>query len=102
VRYDTEFAIVHKIGGKDGIDPRQLEDDLFVNKRINKLILKHRAQPKQEFNPEEFKQQAFKDMALSGDVQAFRRSTTMNRSVGSSQDKHKRSRSQGGCSLPDA
>ena len=102
MRYDTEFAIVHKIGGKDGIDPRQLEDDLFVNKRINKLILKHRAQPKQEFNPEEFKQQAFKDMALSGDVQSFRRSTTMNRSVGSSQDKHKRSRSQRGCSLPDA
>lgn len=21
VRYDTEFAIVHKVGGKDGVDP---------------------------------------------------------------------------------
>lgn len=56
VRYDSEFAIVHKIGGKDGIDPRQLEDDLYFNKRIRNKVLKHRAQPKQEFRPEEFKQ----------------------------------------------
>jgi hypothetical protein len=55
VRYDSEFAIVHKIGGKDGIDPQQLEDDLYFNKRIRKHILKHRAQPRQEFKPEEFK-----------------------------------------------
>jgi hypothetical protein len=79
VRYDTEFAITHKIGGKDGVDPAQLEDELYVNKRINKHILKHRAQPRADFRPEEFKQHAIKEMQSSGEVQAFRKSA--NRSL---------------------
>ena len=68
VRYDTEFALVHKIGGKDGVDPEQLEDEQYYSKRINKHILKHRAQPRAEFKAEEFKSQAIKDMAMSGEV----------------------------------
>ena len=68
VRYDTEFAIQHKVGGKDGVDLQTIDDDNFFNKRIHKHILKHRTQPKQAFNPEEFKHSAIKDMAMSGEV----------------------------------
>lgn len=44
--------------------------------------MKHRTQPKQAFNPEEFKHSAIKGMANSGEVQAFRKSQ-MNKSINS-------------------
>jgi len=85
VRYDTEFALIHAPVSKDQpVDWAKIADDEFANKRINCKILKHRAQPKHQFEAEEFKQTAMEQMAKSADVASFRES--VNRSIRSSRD----------------
>ena len=84
VRYDTEFALIHAPPSKDQpVDWAKVADDEYANKRINSKVLKHRAQPKQRFEADQFKASALEHMAKSADVASFRESC--NRSIRSSQ-----------------
>ena len=73
LRYDTEFAIVHLPVSKDQpVDWVQIADQEYANKKICTRILNHRAKPGGVFQAEEFKHNAMKNMAESGEVEKYR------------------------------
>lgn len=77
LRYDTEFAIVHLPVSKDQpVNWVAIADEEYANKKICSRILKHRAQPGQIFQAEEFKQSAMRNMMASGEISQYRKNAS--------------------------
>jgi len=75
LRWNSEFALVHLPPSKDQpVDWSQIAEEEYDNRIVNQRILKHRAKPNSDFKAEEFKHNAMKDMAKSGEVSEFRKS----------------------------
>jgi hypothetical protein len=61
------------------VDWVAVADEEYANKKISTRILKHRAQPTSVFEPEEFKQNAMKNMATSGEIAQYRQKMSNSR-----------------------